>query len=224
LRDPHRDVHRFAHDLLEDWAICRVLNQRREELTIYLRELGEPLGLLRAVQLVGCALLEQSESADEWRNLLISVESESGLSPRWRQALYTSPLISTRAEELLDKAASVILADDGARLRDLLVVLRTVEVDPNFYNFPGAQAAAEKTGFVAPVLFSAPIPRWQTWTSLVSWLINHAETLPRAVRPEVARIFEMWQEQSRVGFRYRREIGETAFAWLAEEEQRDRYV
>ena len=93
-QDPERELYRFSHDLLEDWVLYRVLDQRRERLSAYLLEIGEPFGLYRAVQLLGMSLLENSETADSWIELLEEIEGVSELSVRWRQALLTAPLLS----------------------------------------------------------------------------------------------------------------------------------
>ena len=131
-RDPDRDVYYFRHDLLEDWVLCRVLNQNGEKLTTYLQEIGEPFGLFRTVQLLGASLLEKDDTADNWIELIEQVEQTDDLSPRWYQALLTAPLISPRASDLLDKAESFLISEDAQRLNKLLVALRTVEIEPNF--------------------------------------------------------------------------------------------
>jgi hypothetical protein len=74
LRDADRDVYRFSHDLLEDWVLYRVLNQHREELPAFLRDIGQPLGLLRPVQLLGASLLEKQDTANGWLRLVEQVE------------------------------------------------------------------------------------------------------------------------------------------------------
>lgn len=214
LRDARRDVYRFSHDLLEDWVLSRVLDQRRENLPTYIQKIGQPFGLLRAVQLLGCSVLEMNRDANEWVGLIRRVEDLSDLSPRWRQALYTAPLISTRGEELLDKAKELLLADDGRRLVDLLVVLRTLEVNPNFSVMPILEQISKEQNFISPLLLAQPVPRWNNWTPVVGWLVKNAGELPQEARPEAVRIFEAWQVQAPTGFPYRKEVGEIAFAWL----------
>lgn len=214
IRDAGRDVYRFSHDLLEDWVLSRVLDQRRERLPTYLREIGQPFGLLRAVQLLGCSVLEKNRDAVEWLGLIRKVENLPALSPRWRQALYTAPLISTRGEELLDKAKDLLLADNGRRLVDLLVVLRTLEVNPNFSIMPFLEQVSKEQNFISPLLLAQPVPRWNIWTPIVGWLVKNAGELPEEAQPEAVRIFEAWQVQAPAGFPYRKEIGETAFTWL----------
>ncbi len=221
LQDPNREVYRFSHDLLEDWVMYRLLDQRREELFAYLQELGEPFGLYRSVQLLGLALLENSKMADSWIQLIGQVEQASELSPRWRQALLTAPLVSPRCSELLDKAEPLLIADNARRLIELLVAVRTLEVMPNFSLmslFP--PKALKFSDRLMPLLMSDPIPRWSVWQPFMGWLLKRLNDLPTIVRPEAVNLMEIWQVKSPTGSIYRKEIGEIAITWLKEAEAR----
>ena len=219
LQDPERELYRFSHDLLEDWVMYRVLEQHREELPAYLQEIGEPFGLYRAVQLLGVALLENSETADVWIQRIEEIEQASQISSRWRQALLTAPLISPRANELLNKAESLLIANNAQRLIELMVVLRTAEVMPNFSLIPlSAQTKQELANQLMPLFMSDPIPRWSVWKPFMGWLIKGIHELPISVRSEATELMEIWQTRSPVGSIYRKEIGEIAMMWLRESE------
>lgn len=219
VQDPDREVYRFDHDLLEDWVMYRVLDQRREELPSYLQELEEPLGLLRAVQILGVALLENRATAESWIHLIEQVEQASELSPRWRQALLTAPLVSLRAHDILNKAELFLIADNAKRLTDLMVALRTVEVIPNFSLIPlSTQTKQELANQLMPLFMSDPIPRWSVWAPFIGWLLKRLNDLPAGTRSEAARLMEIWQTKTLAKAIYKREIGEIAIAWLEEEE------
>ncbi|MBD2580481.1 ATP-binding protein [Oscillatoria sp. FACHB-1406] len=219
IKDPDRRLFRFGHDLLEDWVMLRVLNEYREELPAYLKELGEPFGLLRSVQLVGVALLENHATAESWINLIEQVEQASELSPRWRQALLTAPLVSPRSSELLDKAESPLIADNARRLIELMVAIRTLEVMPNFSLMSlFTEEELRSSDRLMPLLMSDPIPRWSVWQPFMGWLLKHLNDLPTTVRPEVVKLMEIWQVKSPTDSIYRKEIGEIAIAWLNEAE------
>ena len=221
VQDPDREVYRFSHDLLEDWVMYRLLDQRREDLSVYLQELDEPFGLYRAVQLLGLALLENSKTADAWIQLIEQVEQASELSPRWRQALLTAPLVSPRSSELLDKAEPLLIADNARRLIELLVAVRTLEVMPNFsLMFLFTEAELQSSDRVMPILMSDPIPRWSVWQPFMGWLLKRLNDLPTGVRSEAVKLMEIWQVKSPTGSIYRKEIGEIAIAWLKEAEVR----
>ena len=219
-RDPDRDVYYFRHDLLEDWVLCRVLNQNREELTTYLQKIGEPFGLFRTVQLLGTFLLGKDDTADNWIKLIEQVEQTTDLSPRWYQALLIAPLVSPLARKWLDQAEFFLISEDAKRLNKLLIALRTVEVDPDFSLIPYLENPNEPIENLMPILLSVPIPRWKTWLSLIGWLIPRLDNLPVAIRPEAAKLMEIWLLQTPPGFVYRQEIGEIVHKWLVEVERR----
>ncbi|MEJ1930872.1 ATP-binding protein, partial [Nostoc sp. NIES-2111] len=221
IQDPDREVYHFTHNLLEDWVMFRILDQRREDLSAYLKELDEPLGLYKAVQLLGLALLENYKTADAWINLIEQVEQALELSPRWRQALLTAPLVSPRSSELLDKAEPLLIADNARRLIELLVAVRTLEVMPNFSLMSFfTEAELKSSNRVMPILMSDPIPRWSVWQPFMGWLLKRINDLPTNVRPEVVKLMEIWQVKSPTGSIYRKEIGEIAIAWLKEQAAR----
>jgi hypothetical protein len=221
VQDPDREVYRFSHDLFEDWVMYRLLDQRREDLSAYLQELEEPIGLYRSVQLLGLALLENSNAADSWRQLIGQVEQASELSPRWWQALLTAPLVSPRSSELLDKAEPLLLADNARRLIELMVAIRTLEVTPNTsLESLFTEAELQSSDHVKSLLMSDPIPRWSVWQPFMGWLLKRLNDLPTTVRPEVVKLMEIWQVKSPIGYIYRKEIGEIAIALLKEEEAR----
>ncbi|MEH1948226.1 MAG: hypothetical protein V7K77_14925, partial [Nostoc sp.] len=191
VQDPDREVYHFSHDLLEDWVMFRILDQRREDLFTYLKELDEPFGLYRAVQLLGLALLENDKTVDAWINLIEQVEQASKLSPRWRQALLTAPLISPRSSELLDKAEPLLIADNAQRLIELLVAIRTLEVMPNFSLIPvSTETMLKVRDHLMPVFMSDPIPKWSVWQPFIGWLLKRINDLPTNIRPEVVKIME----------------------------------
>ncbi|MEC4806938.1 MAG: ATP-binding protein [Jaaginema sp. PMC 1079.18] len=221
VQDPDREVYHFDHHLLEDWVMYRLLDQRREDLSAYLQELDEPFGLYRAVQLLGLALLENSETAASWIQLIEQVEQASELSSRWRQALLTAPLVSPRSSELLDKTEPLLIADNARRLIELLVAVRTLEVMPNFsLTSIFTEAELKSSDRVMPLVMSDPIPRWSVWQPFMGWLLKRLNDLPASVRPEAAKLMEIWQVKSPTGSIYRKEIGEIAIAWLEEAEAR----
>jgi hypothetical protein len=221
LRDPGRDVYRFGHDLLEDWTLYRVLDQRREDLAEYLMEIGQPLGLIRAVQLLSASVLEMSKSPEGWTELIVQLEQAPQLAPKWRQAALTGPLFSTRALDLLQSVANFLTADDAFRVSDLLVAARTIAVTPDWTLLPAAMNVSKGKEDLVTLLLMFPVPIWRLWVPLMDWLLKRSNTLPPRLRPEIARFMEIWQQKAPDGTIHRKTIGETALAWLRELERRN---
>ena len=219
LRDDGRDVFRFGHDVLEEWVLYRTLDHHRDDFVAYLAEVGEPLGLLRAVQLLGCFLLERGETA-EWERLLRAAEQSAALAPRWRQALLGAPLLSARAGELLDGVEPLLLAEDGRRLGELLVALRTSEVAPNPLLSVAAATLADEPLEREALLLGIPVPQWRVWLPVLQWVVARADRLPPRLRPEITQAMLLWQRTTPPRFPLRDQIGRVALGWLREAEAR----
>lgn len=219
LRDDGRDVFRFGHDVLEEWVLYRTLDHHRDEFVAYLAEVGEPLGLLRAVQLLGCFLLERGETA-EWERLLRATEQSATLAPRWRQALLGAPLLSARAGRLLDDVEPLLLAEDGRRLGELLVALQTSEVAPNPLLSMAAATLADEPLEREALLLGIPVPRWRVWLPVLQWVVARADRLPPRLRPEITQAMLLWQRTTPARFPLREQIGRVALGWLREAEAR----
>lgn len=131
----------------------------------------------------------------------------------------TGPLLSTRLEELLDKAKDVLLADDARLLIDLLVALRTAEVDADPQVAAAAAAVTDTPEAATALALRHPLPRWYAWYQTLRWLLRHASELNEAARHEAARLMETWQEWSGPGDPLRREIGRLALTWLDDAEE-----
>ncbi len=216
-RDLGRNVYRFGHDLLEDWVLYRVLDRHREGIANYLRDQDQPLGLYRPLQLLATSLLERDSNAEAWNSLIARVGT-AGLATRWRQAVLTAPLTSTRVRSMLDKTEAHLLADNANLLIALLTALRTLEVAPNIGILGSIEATLdedEKTPErVRTYLLQDPIPRWNVWLPTIGWLLTHADHLPPGARLEVSRVMDLWQRHAPVGSPYREDIARVAFAWL----------
>src|SRR5207244_1940082 len=141
------------------------------------------------------------------------------LTPKWRQALLMAPIRSPRAGELLDQVKHFLLQDHAQHLIELLILVRTVEVTPDYSLFPLVEKLSEESGDHLPLLLSRPVPNWQAWMPLMGWFLAQTETWPSEVRAEMARLMELWQQQTPYHVMYRQQIGLRAFQWLQEAER-----
>lgn len=219
IQEPEREVFRFAHNVFEDWIIYRVLDQQREQLSNFILELGEPLGLFRSVQLLGSALLENISNAEAWMKVVLDIENNSILSSKWRYALLTAPLYSPRANELLEKAKPILMENNASRLIEIMIALRTTAVIPNFSLMPLSMETRQKyEEQLMPLFMHDPTPIWSIWHSFINWLLNQIDELPVEVRYEASKLMEIWQTKTKEGADFRKQIGEIVKVWLEEEE------
>jgi hypothetical protein len=115
------------------------------------------------------------------------------------------------------------MADSGRLLAELLVALRTVEVNPDWLLLPFAATMTQTPEQVLSLLMMHPVPRWSAWVPFMGWLLEQLDSVPPPLRAEVARLMEIWQDKSPSGSIYRLEVGEAALAWLQELEGRRKW-
>jgi len=214
LRDEDRDMYRFSHDLFEDWVLYRVLDKERDNLAGYLKEVNQPFGLIRPIQLLGQSLLESCETEDIWTTLLKQLGEDKDVATRWRQALLTAPILSTQAQVLLDRVKFSLKDNNAKYLIDLLIALRTTQMDLD----QSFQINAKKMGYKADetnlLQNQYLLPRWHVWIPFISWLLKNLDDFPKDVRPEATRVMEIWQLKTPYGAIYRKDIADIAFCWL----------
>ncbi|TSD87573.1 ATP-binding protein [Mycobacterium sp. KBS0706] len=209
----------FTHDIYEEWTLCEFLIVDRDGIVAALTQAKEPQALIRPAQLLGTYLLETEPSSDAWEALLRATADEA-LRPVWHRAVLTSCLQSTRAALLLEKLTDFLLADDAARLRRLLVAVRTIEVVPNpiFLNekiFPDLEPADR-----VKMAEHSAIPKIPTWLRFLDWLISHLDFLTPKLIPDLIPTLYTWQiAWQGQNVRHCREIGREAFRWLQEFEE-----
>lgn len=214
VRDEDRDMYRFSHDLMEEWILYRILNHERDNLACYLKEINQPFGLLRPTQLLGQSLLENHESIDLWTKLLIETESSVDITRRWSQALLIAPILSTHVQALLDKIESFLKDDNSKHLIDLIVALRTTQMDPDFSLIHAAKKIGYDPDLIELFRKDSTLPRWRVWIPFMSWLLRKLNDLPENAKPEVAKIMEIWQLKTPYRTIYRKELGNVALDWL----------
>jgi hypothetical protein len=220
IRDEEREIHRFRHDLLEEWVLTKVLIQHLDSLPAFIQELGQPLGLYRPMQLVGAYLLEGDEPVERWRSLIDEFENTAGIFSKWRQALCSAPFVSTRSYDLLNKLTPILMDNNGNLLRELLTILHTVEVNPGYRFSPGTNANVPLSDYqINSIAYLKPTPRWIVWLRFLKWLLEREKEIPVSLRHEVVKVFEIWQQRTENTL-FRREIGILSLSWLKEVEDR----
>lgn len=211
VRDPATDRYRFAHEILQDWSICRWLSQIPTEIISRLRALAHARYLQRPVSLLAQTLLELNDA--RYTSLLCTLRAES--QTRWYRAFVAAIAASTRSASILQAREQELLQEEAALLRDLLVAMRTEYVDAD----EASHRYAESRGFDAArslqLALSDPMPRFLVWAPLLRFTIDHRHQLPASTLSEFMRIADIWQRRTPWGFPFRTEIVDTALDVLS---------
>lgn len=177
----------FAHDIVEDWVLCQTLQHESRSIVEVVYALGQPLWLLDPIQLLAQWYIEREGTLDGWNTLLINLSSES-MQPRWRRAVLTSILQSARAYSLLRKVASTLWENDARLLIELMIAIRTLEVEPNPRAFDTTLIPNLNETERLELAHSWAIPRLQSWRHFMPWVIPQLDNLPPALVEETTRV------------------------------------
>lgn len=182
---------RFAHDIFFEWAFFHQLLGTDAGWISELASAGEPPVIGRVVELVS-----QSEfgSGDRWSDMLRQAEA-STVRPQWVRAWLLGPIASPNFTELESSYLSVLYADDYRLLRKLLVWFQAERTIPNptiLRGDQGNQSMSPDARIRAADLLGWPSD-FETWGRLIQLLLREIPNLPVWLVPEIASIFEVWQ-------------------------------
>jgi len=179
----------FAHDVVEDWVLCLAIRHDQRGTAVPIVEAGEPLRLLDAVQLLAQWRIEKDDDPNEWGKLL-ALFGDGTMQPRWRRAALTAPLLSTRAPELLIRMESMLWGNDHELLNELILSLRTVEVDPNPLYLTNPLFSDLSESERAKVAQQFAIPRRRSWQPFVNWFLPFLQDAPLSIARETSLLFK----------------------------------
>ncbi|WP_057848734.1 ATP-binding protein [Bradyrhizobium valentinum] len=205
----------FAHDIYEEWALTQLLIGETDVVG-FLQKNKEPDTLIRPMQLLAAIHLETNGTIERWE-ALYDVTGSDTLRSVWRRAVITAPLHSVRATELLGRLAAFLQDSDGARLRRLMLAVRTSEVVPNPLFLDETLTPHVEAGDRAKFAMLLARPKSRTWIRFLNWFIPIAPSLSPTFIPELVKIFQPWQTQfSGMNVRHCRAIGLLSYGWLKE--------
>ncbi len=187
------DTLRFAHDVIEDWALTVLLKINETNLINFLLKFNDNLSLRRPFSLYAASLLETRQSPSEWFVLIELLCNAKSLSPRWRQRVLLVPLTSPMLGELLP-ALKQRLYCDSALLRDFLKFTRTfcVKTDSSAYAVFYGLSEEEIERY---------LPYWTTpiasqWSPIIELLLEKQDVIKDEVLTEFSFICEKWMTRT----------------------------
>lgn len=205
----------FRHDVLRDWVVGFQLHEFPELLTTQPVDMPLPPGLARGLEIAARLALETDNSGKRWSELLAAVGRDSSHGSWVRPVLLALPR-AEHALALFVNLAPVLLEADGRRLREIIRLMIAVESEPLAKLVARLQPSIPIPAGVGDLV----IPRGVGWVWLVLWLVTNTGSLPTALIPDVAKVFQAWlistQHQA---YPFNAQIVECLFSWLTRIEE-----
>lgn len=201
----------FRHDVLRDWTIGFQLHQDNELLTSLAMDKPLPSGLARGFEITARLALDSDPTGGEWSALLALVDRPD-CHGSWKRPVLLALPRSEQALALFEQLEGVLLEADGQRLREIIRLMITVEAEP----ISNLMARLNPPVTLPGAMTEFVVAKSTSWIGLVLWLTSKAKTLPTALIPDMAKVFQIWlistQNQSNA---LNTQIVGLLFEWLA---------
>ena len=183
LRDLGEDRVAFRHDVFRDWAIANFLFSHAEAVDRLPLNRPAPASLIRGIELTARMYLERDSDVSRWQALLGTVSRE-GAHGSWHRAVLLAIVRSEIGSALLEQVSSILFADRAGLLRELIRMVKAVEVQLLSDTLAGVDTTKIPADWNVP---SGP-----SWYRLLRWLLSLEENLPAAAIPDVAALYMEW--------------------------------
>lgn len=177
----------FRHDVLRDWTLGFLLHDDKERLRTLAMDKPMPPGLARGLEAAARLALDSDATGTQWQVVLNAVERE-GSHGSWKRPVLLALPRSEQALTLFQNLKQALLEDDGRRLSEIVRLMIAVESEPLAKLLARVQPATT----VPPGALDLVVPKGIGWTWMVLWLVANAQSLPTALIPDVAKVFQAW--------------------------------
>lgn len=206
LRELRHDIIEFRHDVLRQWAIANVLLQEPQYVGRLALDRAPSAIEAQGLELAGIGSLAPGDESTIFAALLTAV-SRDGAHPAWRRSVLLAPMRSEDPTAALSGAADLLAMDGAAALRELVRVVKAVEVTSasDLLRSAGIEPDAAASGVDVPVL--------NRWLPLVEYLVQY-EALPAATLLEVVPFLATWSACTRGADPLTPSITRRMYGWL----------
>lgn len=182
LRDLGNDRVTFQHDVLRQWAIGNFLNVDITSLAGLPLARPAPEIVAQGVELAARFLLERQKDDAGWLKLLAQM-SGADIHQSWRRAVLLALVHSDVADRLLDQECGRLLENDAALLRELVLTVMAIDVEPasQLLIAMGVDPAQVPANFFVPTAAS--------WSHLVRLLLRLGAAVPAKALSEIVSLY-----------------------------------
>lgn len=177
----------FRHDVLRDWTVGFLLHEDSDVLETLPVHKPLPQGLARGIEIAARLAIESNPTGARWLVLLGAVQRD-GCHGSWSRPVLLALPRAEHALALFESLKSVLLANDGRLLSEIIRLMISVESVPIAKLMERVQPAVE----VPPGVSGMIVPKGIGWAWLVLWLVSVAASLPTALIPDVSKVFQAW--------------------------------
>ena len=177
----------FRHDVLRDWTVGFLLHEDSDLLKSLPVNKLLPSSLARGIEIAARLAIEDDLTGKRWLVMLDAVRGD-GSHGSWRRPVLLALPRAEQSLALFESLKSVLLADDGRLLREIILLMISVESVPIAKVIERVQPSTKMISGVSDMI----VPKGIDWMWLVLWLVSTAKSLPTALIPEASKVFQAW--------------------------------
>jgi hypothetical protein len=176
-----------AHDVLEDWALERyiedVYRRASGDVTRFLDGVGHEPAMNRAFRLW---LYQKLRYGDNVNALIIDILNNPQVQRYWQDETISAVLLSNNPSDFLEELRERLFENEGELLKRFCFILRISCKTPN----QELTRQLSENGKRGSYLFL--LPYGNGWAAVIRFLLKHAESLPISLVPHLAAILDEW--------------------------------
>lgn len=176
-----------AHDVLEDWALERYIEDiyRRAsgDVTHFLDGVGHEPAMNRAFRLW---LYQKLRYGDNVSALIIDILNDPQVQRYWQDETISAVLLSNNPYDFLEELRERLFDNEAELLKRFCFILRISCKTPN----QELTRQLSENGKRGSYLFL--LPYGNGWATVIRFLLKHAETLPISLAPHLAAVLDEW--------------------------------
>ncbi|RWX46269.1 hypothetical protein H206_00763 [Candidatus Electrothrix aarhusensis] len=184
-RDTKKHLVSPAHDVFEDWALERYIEEDFQKnlgnQADFLAEIGNEPAITRAFRLWLHQKLRLDEDVEDF---VYSVLTGKDVARYWQDETIAAVLQGDNPDEFLRKLKKHLLANEGELLQRFCFILRTACQTPDQRTLP------RKDDGKPSILFLKP--HGNGWQALICFLFNNKDNFPYTFRPHIAAVLKGW--------------------------------
>jgi hypothetical protein len=181
----------FAHDILFEWSFLHRLIDCEDEWIDAIRSAGEPPVLGRSVELLSQSVFL---TFGKWEETLHRLES-APVRPQWLRSWLIGPFGDPAFLDKADNFTEAILAEDGKRLRKLVIWFQAEKTRANPRVLDRSFGSSEFGR--AEIIRMADALAWPSdvgsWDRFCRWVLGIINRCPIEAVPDILSVFGVWQ-------------------------------
>lgn len=176
-----------AHDVLEDWALERYIDDEYRkalgDVTRFLDAVGHEPAMTRAFRLW---LSQKLRCGDNVKSLIADILHNAQVKRYWQDETISAVLLSSNPYDFLEELREHLIENEAELLKRFCFVLRISCKTPN-HELMAQLSEKDKMGSYLFLL-----PYGSGWPAIIRFLSANAENLPISLTPHLAAVLDEW--------------------------------